>query len=113
MRRQPAGTGLVVLHDALDLPLGKVVVKPRAGGLSAKGHNGIRSVLDSLRSDRDLRGAEWMKVSIGIGRPESRDVDVVSRWVLGKFAPEELGVLRGRVAEECRRLLEGIEGDVS
>jgi PTH1 family peptidyl-tRNA hydrolase len=54
---------LVVVHDELDLPVGRVKLK-RGGGLA--GHNGLRSVKDHLRTDA------FVRVRIGVGRPPGR-----------------------------------------
>jgi PTH1 family peptidyl-tRNA hydrolase len=80
--RQAAGSAtlegrLVVVHDELESALGKVTI--RDGGASAKGHNGIKSCQQSLG------GVKWWRVGVGIGRPESRDPNVVSKYVLGKM----------------------------
>ncbi len=56
-------TRLVVVHDELDLPNGKVKVK--AGGGTA-GHNGLKSILAHLHSP------EYCRVRIGIGKPPGR-----------------------------------------
>jgi PTH1 family peptidyl-tRNA hydrolase len=53
---------VVIVHDELDLPLGRVRVK-RGGGLA--GHNGLRSIKAHLHSDQFLR------VRIGVGKPPS------------------------------------------
>jgi peptidyl-tRNA hydrolase, PTH1 family len=54
---------LVVVHDELDLPTGRIKVK-RGGGLA--GHNGLRSIKEHLRTDAFLR------VRIGVGKPPGR-----------------------------------------
>jgi PTH1 family peptidyl-tRNA hydrolase len=51
---------LVVVHDELDLPVGKLKVKA-GGGLA--GHNGLRSIRAHLHSDA------FTRVRIGIGKP--------------------------------------------
>ena len=58
-----AGSGIVVLHDEIDLTLGKVRVK-RGGGHA--GHNGIRSVHAHI-------GADYRRVRIGVNHPGHRD----------------------------------------
>jgi PTH1 family peptidyl-tRNA hydrolase len=68
---------LVVVHDELESALGKVTI--RDGAASAKGHNGIKSC------QQQLVGVKWWRVGVGIGRPESRDPNVVSKYVLGKM----------------------------
>ena len=66
-----------VIHDELDLPLGKVRVK-RGGG--AGGHNGLRSL------DAHL-GPDYWRIRLGIDHPGIKDV--VRYWVLQDFAKEE------------------------
>lgn len=51
---------LVVVHDELDLPPGRLKVKV-GGGLA--GHNGLRSI------DAHLRSKEFVRVRIGVGKP--------------------------------------------
>lgn len=69
---------VVVAHDDLDLPFGKVRVKVGGGH---GGHNGLRDLVTALG------GADFVRVRIGIGRPppgqDSAD------FVLQPFAPEE------------------------
>jgi PTH1 family peptidyl-tRNA hydrolase len=67
---------LVVVHDELDLPIGDVRAK-RGGGLA--GHNGLRSVADALGTQ------DFLRVRIGIGRPERGDPRPVADWVLTPF----------------------------
>ncbi|KAF2659055.1 peptidyl-tRNA hydrolase [Lophiostoma macrostomum CBS 122681] len=92
---------LVVLHDELEAQLGKVSVKQGSG--SPRGHNGLKSCQGSLG------GQQWWRVGVGIGRPDSREPDVVAKYVLRKMTSAEeraldraaidvLGALR-RVAE--------------
>lgn len=71
-------TRLVVVHDDVDLPLGRLRVKA-AGGHG--GHNGLRSLVAELDS------RDFFRVRVGIGRPPEGE-DVVP-WVLGAFAPHE------------------------
>jgi peptidyl-tRNA hydrolase, PTH1 family len=70
---------LVVVHDEIDLPLGDVRAK-FAGGLA--GHNGLRSLRDSLGTD------EFARVRIGVGRPERGERMPVADWVLRPFPAE-------------------------
>ena len=68
---------IVVVHDELDLPPGKVRVK--AGGGIA-GHNGLRSITAHV-------GNDYRRVRIGIGHPG--DKNLVYRYVLSDFAKDE------------------------
>ena len=69
---------IVVFHDELDLPPGKVRVK--TGGGNA-GHNGLRSLTEHL-------GNEYRRVRIGIGHPG--DKALVHNYVLSDFAKAEI-----------------------
>lgn len=55
---------LVVVHDELDLPLGRMKLK-LGGGLA--GHNGLRSIKAHLHSDA------FARIRIGVGKPPSKE----------------------------------------
>jgi PTH1 family peptidyl-tRNA hydrolase len=86
---------VLVIHDEIDLPFGDIRVR-LGGGLA--GHNGLKSL------KRELGGADFHRVRIGVGRPDSTDPEIVSAHVLGAWkepraAVREL-VERGRDAAE-------------
>jgi len=92
---------LVVLHDEIDLPFGEIQAR-LGGGLA--GHNGLRSVAAGVG------GPDFWRVRIGVGRPDSTDPDVVSAYVLGRFAESE-GEVRDLVAaaaDEAERLIRSL-----
>ncbi len=68
---------IVVFHDELDLPPGKLRIK--TGGGNA-GHNGLRSITAHL-------GNEYRRARIGIGHPG--DKNFVHRYVLSDFSKAE------------------------
>jgi len=77
---------LLVIHDDLDLPLGKIRI--RSGG-SFGGHKGIDSIITELGSQNFLR------LRVGIGRPtttegvaEISEADIIA-YVLNDFTPDE------------------------
>lgn len=71
---------ILVIHDDLDLPVGKMRLK--CGG-SDGGHNGLKSIIAELGS------ASFKRLRIGIGRPlPGQTVD----YVLGKFEEEKIDV---------------------
>ena len=74
---------VLVVHDEIDLPFGKVEVRI-GGGLA--GHNGLKSV------KRGLGSGDFGRVRVGVGRPDSTDPELVSAYVLGRFTedPREL-----------------------
>ncbi len=76
---------VVVVHDDLDLVLGKVKVK--FGG-SDGGHRGLRSLDERI-------GRGYWRVRIGIGRGVRVGVGGVEDYVLGRFRGEEGEVMGG------------------
>jgi len=90
---------LVVVHDEMELKLGEVKVK--RGDLSPKGHNGLKSIKEVLK------GVEYTRIGVGIGRPESRDPNVVAAYVLRKMSAVEKAKIEActeRVAMELKKL---------
>ncbi|MDR0450479.1 MAG: aminoacyl-tRNA hydrolase [Treponema sp.] len=84
---------ILVVHDELELPLGVVSFK-FGGGLG--GHRGLRSLKASLGS------ADFWRLRIGIGRPDSRrpgeggppgSGEGIVDWVLSPFGPAETPLL--------------------
>jgi len=103
LRRHDVGIDrLVVVHDELDLPTGRVKVKV-GGGLA--GHNGLKSLRAHLRDDG------FMRVRIGIGRPAGRASGadyVLSRP--GKAERVELDVAVEQAADAVELILaEGVD----
>jgi PTH1 family peptidyl-tRNA hydrolase len=91
-------TDVIVLHDELDLPPGKVRVKTGGGH---GGHNGLRSI-DSLLTPG------YRRVRLGIGHPG--DKALVTHYVLGDFAKadgEWLEKLLDAVADNADLLVKG------
>jgi PTH1 family peptidyl-tRNA hydrolase len=89
---------VIAVHDEIDLPFGKVEVRT-GGGLA--GHNGLKSLKQGLGS------GEFTRVRVGVGRPDSTDPEIVSRYVLGRFSePEdEVRDLVERAADEIDSLV--------
>ena len=92
-----AADGVIVVHDELDLPVGRIRLK-RGGGHG--GHNGLKSV------DAQLGTRDYYRVRLGIDRPPVKGH--VTPWVLGRFSAEEREVVDGmidRAATAIERLL--------
>ncbi len=68
---------VLVIHDELEKAFGTMAV--RQGG-SARGHNGLRSIME-------LFGADFWRLRMGISRPERKEQ--VSSYVLANFTPDE------------------------
>jgi peptidyl-tRNA hydrolase, PTH1 family len=90
---------VVAVHDEIDLPFGRI--ESRLGGGLA-GHNGLKSLKAGLGS------ADFRRVRVGVGRPDSTDPEVVSAHVLGRFSEpqEEVRELVEAAADELQRLVE-------
>jgi len=71
------GENILVVHDELEKPFGKLVI--RFGG-SPRGHNGLRSI-------QGMIGKDFWRLRFGIGRPEEKSQ--VGNYVLSPFLPEE------------------------
>ena len=89
---------IVVLHDEIDLPFGRI--EERLGGGRA-GHNGLKSLKAGLGSP------DFRRVRVGVGRPDSTDPEVVSSWVLGRFSEprDDVRDLIERAADATERLI--------
>ena len=72
-------SGLLVVHDDVDLEDGRFQVR-LGGGLA--GHNGLRSIAQALGTN------DFLRLRIGVGRPGRGDRRSVSDYVLSKFDPE-------------------------
>ncbi|HWO72013.1 MAG TPA: aminoacyl-tRNA hydrolase [Dehalococcoidia bacterium] len=92
---------VIVVYDDLDLPEGRLRLRPEG---SHGGNNGLKSIIDAIgRTD-------FGRVRVGIGRPlhhgvPSWDPDVVMRYVLS--APE--GESKARLEEAIERACDAVE----
>ena len=96
-RTPPAG--VLVVSDDMDLPFGKLRMRPHGGH---GGHNGLRSIIATI-------GDGFPRLRIGVGRPASDSID----HVLGTFRPDERAAIPAIVnvaADGAQRWLDdGIE----
>lgn len=89
---------LVVVHDDLDLPLGRIRIRERGG---AGGHRGVLSILEALKE------SDFIRIRVGIGRPPA-GINPTD-YVLSPFSPAEEAALEeivSRAAEALQKLLE-------
>ena len=85
---------LVVIHDDLDLPFGRIRIRQKGG---AGGHRGMLSLLEALGDEN------FFRVRVGIGRPP---IGVnPTDYVLQPFSPDETALLEPIVA----RAADGVE----
>ena len=84
------GPELLVVHDDLDLALGRVKLD---FGRGAAGHRGVSSIMESV-------GKDFSRVRLGIGRPERKEQ--VESFVLSAFGSEEMLQVAPMVDEGIR-----------
>ncbi|OAX82492.1 hypothetical protein ACJ72_03162 [Emergomyces africanus] len=121
---KPIPLNLILLHDDLELSPGKLSVRRGGASLSARGHNGIKSVVNSLVKAGILtaaRGAlkrkagggvvvggagaidptrfQLTRIGVGIGRPASREPEEVAEYVLGRMPDRQVEVTEGLVED--------------
>ncbi len=102
-----------VIHDDMDLPLGKIRIREKGG---SAGHNGVNSIMVNLKSD------QFVRFRLGIGRGKesagrSDEKNLHHRWVIGfvlsRFSQHEAGELKHLVkhgTEAVRiALIEGLD----
>ncbi len=92
---------VLVVHDEIDLPFGDVRTQ-RGGGLA--GHNGLKSL------KRELGGADFVRVRVGVGRPDSTDPEIVSAYVLGRFREDDAQV-KDLIERACEQVEAVVLGD--
>lgn len=82
---------LIVIHDDLDLPLGKIRIRK---GSSAGGHNGAKSIIAVLGNP------DFIRIRIGISRPLTGNEDSVCSivdYVLGDFTLDDKPVVENTI----------------
>jgi peptidyl-tRNA hydrolase, PTH1 family len=94
---------LLVVHDDVDLEPGRL--QGRLGGGLA-GHNGLRSIAAALGTQ------DFLRLRIGVGRPERGDPRPVADYVLSEFEPEvDVEALVSRSADTVEAIArDGLEG---
>lgn len=80
---------LVVIYDEMDLPVGKLRLRPGGG---PAGHNGIRSIISELKT------TDFPRIRVGIGHPALGQEQV--SHVLSRFSPEEAPEI-ARIVEQA------------
>jgi PTH1 family peptidyl-tRNA hydrolase len=83
---------LLVIHDDMDLPLGKVKLQKNR---SSAGHNGVQSIINSLDNKT------FFRLRVGVSRPEKSVA--AENYVLQNFSDEERPVLDKAIKEAVER----------
>ena len=93
---------VLVVHDEGDFDLGRLQAR-KGGGLA--GHNGLRSIAQALGTQ------DFMRLRIGVGRPERGDRRSLADYVLADFEPhDDAEAIVARAADAIETLdAEGLE----
>ena len=92
---------LIVVYDDLDLPLGKLRLRPEG---SAGGHRGINSIISALGSE------DFPRIKVGIGRPTRQDgtvitdEDAIVDYVLSDLTPKEDDIIKPVIAQVAKAI---------
>lgn len=89
---------IIVIHDDLDLPVGKIRIKVNS---SAGGHNGVKDIIKSLNTQ------EFMRIKIGISH--NRDIDTKD-YVLGSFSKNDMNTIKD-IEKEVFEIIEKFDYD--
>jgi PTH1 family peptidyl-tRNA hydrolase len=90
---------LIVIHDDMDLPLGKIRIRK---GSSSAGHKGAQSIISTLGNQG------FVRIRVGIGRPEVpgeiKEKKVVD-FVLGDFSGDEEKIVDDTIKRVCEAVI--------
>jgi PTH1 family peptidyl-tRNA hydrolase len=92
---------LIIVYDDIDLPLGKLRIKPNGGPGT---HNGMRSIVAALATEK------FARLRIGIGGVDSNGR--LRDYVLGEIAPDEEGAITRAIERAVDALLLFVRGDL-
>ncbi|QGY40486.1 aminoacyl-tRNA hydrolase [Pseudodesulfovibrio cashew] len=85
---------VMVVHDELDLPVGRMKLKKGGGN---NGHNGLESIQEQLNTPN------FFRLRLGVGRPEDK-YKPISDWVLEPFLPENARHIPAVIEHACKGL---------
>jgi len=92
----------VVIHDDIDIELGKIKIKDSG---SSGGHNGIKSIINALEGDRD-----FVRIRIGINNRKNNNS--TTDYVLQTFSDNELEIINEVFSHAFKGLNEIMKGNI-
>ncbi|MBA3535964.1 MAG: aminoacyl-tRNA hydrolase [Tatlockia sp.] len=93
---------LLVVHDDLDLPPGRIKIKTGGGH---GGHNGLKDIVTQLGS------SDFHRLRVGIGHPGHRDL--VLNFVLGKPSQDDRQLIFDAIDRGIASIATAINGDIA
>ena len=91
----------VVVHDDIDLPLGKIRISYDRGD---GGHNGIKSIVENLGSK------EFLRIRIGVSLLDENNV-LRKPDVLGNFSKDEMDIIKKEITPTIAKVIESLMKD--
>ena len=92
---------IIVIYDDIDLKVGDIRLKPKG---SSGTHNGMRSVVENLKTE------EFARVRVGIGSPENKE-DMIN-YVIGAIPKREKELLEKSVEKAAQSVIEILENGI-
>ncbi len=96
LKLKPKPIDVLVIHDDLDIELGRIKM---SFARSSAGHNGVNSIIKNLKTDK------FWRLRIGIGLKKKPDGKKLIDFILKKFSPNEERVLN----KNFKKIAEGLE----
>lgn len=93
---------IIVVFDDISLPCGKLRIRRKG---SDGGHNGIKSIIYLLNSDK------FPRIKLGVGEKPHPDYDLAD-WVLSSFKKDELSALHDAAENACKAVELMVSGDI-
>ena len=93
---------IIVVFDDISLPCGKMRIRRKG---SDGGHNGIKSIIYLLNSDK------FPRIKLGVGEKPHPDYDLAD-WVLSSFKKPELDALREAAENACKAVEMMVQGNI-
>jgi PTH1 family peptidyl-tRNA hydrolase len=90
---------ILVVHDEIDIPFGKI--KNKIGGGTA-GHNGLGDIVERTGD------SSFHRLRFGVGKPSNPGMDIAD-FVLQKFTQQEVDLLDPLIQESKKRILAWIQ----
>lgn len=104
IKSKKSATEMVIVHDDVDLPLGKIKL---SFGRGSGGHKGVESIIRALKTN------EFLRVRIGVsksgtkGKVKKPEADKMNDFIVGNFKKEELDGLK-KVEKRVSEILETV-----
>jgi PTH1 family peptidyl-tRNA hydrolase len=95
---------LIVVHDDIDLPLGKIKISV---GKSSAGHRGVESIIKNIKTRDFIRIRVGISQSTSTGKIKKPKGEKLLDFLMGNFKPEETEIIK-KISKKIIAILETI-----